>query len=105
MAVTKISSQVEESVWADLKATAAESHRSVSGLLTEAKFKWHMDLDRSFVISDKWQDAEAARQAGCTSLMIESPWIGSVHHDFLMPTFKAAVEKILQLRVADAVVA
>jgi len=31
------------------------------GLLVEAGFKWHLDLDRSFVISDKWQDAEAAR--------------------------------------------
>jgi D-glycero-D-manno-heptose 1,7-bisphosphate phosphatase len=76
-----------------------------AGLLTEAKFKWHMDLDRSFVISDKWQDAEAARQSGCTSMMIESPWIGSVHHDFLMPSFKAAVDKIIQLQEADKVVA
>src|SRR5215212_7223998 len=37
------------------------------GLLVEAGFKWHIDLDRSFVISDKWQDAEAARAAGSTS--------------------------------------
>src|SRR5437870_6854813 len=29
------------------------------GLLVEAGFKWHLDLDHSFVISDKWQDAEA----------------------------------------------
>ena len=36
MPITKISSQVEASVWEDLKATAAESHRSVSGMLTEA---------------------------------------------------------------------
>src|SRR6185436_12805906 len=28
------------------------------GLLIEAAFKWHLDLERSFVISDKWQDAE-----------------------------------------------
>ena len=70
------------------------------GLLIEAKFKWHLDMDRSFVISDKWQDSEAARAAGCTSVMFKSPWIGSVHHDFLLPTFKTAVEKILQLHVA-----
>ena len=38
------------------------------GLLVEAGFKWHLHLDHSFVISDKWQDAEAARIAGCTSL-------------------------------------
>jgi D-glycero-D-manno-heptose 1,7-bisphosphate phosphatase len=74
-----------------------------AGLLTEAKFKWHLDLDRSFVISDKWQDAEAARAAGCTSLLLDSPWIGSVHHDFVLPNLKVIVEKILQLKTANPV--
>lgn len=32
----KISSNVEEKVWGDLKALAEESHRNLSGLLTEA---------------------------------------------------------------------
>jgi len=68
------------------------------GLLTEAAFKWHLNLDHSYVISDKWQDAEAARIAGCTSLLLESPWVGKVHRDFLLPNLAAIVEKILQLR-------
>ena len=75
------------------------------GLLTEARFKWHLDLDRSFVVSDKWQDAEAARAAGCTSLLLESPWVGTVHHDFILPDFSAAVNKILQLQAANPAVA
>lgn len=75
------------------------------GLLIEAKFKWHMDLERSFVISDKWYDAEAARAAGCTSLLLKSPWVGSVHHDFLLPNLRAAVDKILQLHLASPVAA
>jgi D-glycero-D-manno-heptose 1,7-bisphosphate phosphatase len=75
------------------------------GLLMEAAFKWHLDLDRSFVISDKWQDAEAARAAGCTSLLIQSPWVGSVHRDFLLPDLNAVVEKILSLRNASKVMA
>jgi D-glycero-D-manno-heptose 1,7-bisphosphate phosphatase len=75
------------------------------GLLTEAKFKWQLDLDRSFVISDKWQDAEAARAAGCTSLLLDSPWIGTVHHDFVLPNLKAIVDKILQLKTANPVIA
>ncbi|MFO1475144.1 MAG: HAD-IIIA family hydrolase [Verrucomicrobiota bacterium] len=75
------------------------------GMLIEAKFKWHLDMDRSFVISDKWQDAEAARAAGCTSVLLKSPWVGSVHHDFLLPDFTAAVEKILQLQVPGPAVA
>lgn len=68
------------------------------GLLSEAAFKWQLDLDRSFVISDKWQDAEAARAAGCTSLLLESPWVGKVHRDFVLPNLAAIVEKILHLR-------
>ncbi|MGD1982620.1 MAG: hypothetical protein PVF93_01795 [Chromatiaceae bacterium] len=36
MALVKISSQVEEKVWEDLRAIASESHQNISGLLTEA---------------------------------------------------------------------
>lgn len=75
------------------------------GLLMEAGFKWHLDLDRSFVISDKWQDAEAARTAGCTSLLVQSPWVGNVHHDFVLPTLEAIADKILKLRKVGRAVA
>jgi D-glycero-D-manno-heptose 1,7-bisphosphate phosphatase len=75
------------------------------GLLLEAGFKWKIDLDRSFVISDKWQDAEAARCAGCTSLLLQSPWVGAVHRDFVLPDLATAVNKILQLQKARTVAA
>ena len=68
------------------------------GLLIEAAFKWHLNLDHSFVVSDKWQDAEAARSAGCTSLLINSPWIGQVHRDFVLPDLTSVVDKILRLK-------
>src|SRR5438105_3515221 len=68
------------------------------GLLMEAAFKWHLNLDRSFVISDKWPDAEAARTAGCTSLLLQSPWVGKAHKDFVLPDIGAVVEKILRLK-------
>jgi D-glycero-D-manno-heptose 1,7-bisphosphate phosphatase len=68
------------------------------GLLIEAAFKWHLNLDHSFVISDKWQDAEAARTAGCTSLLLKSPWVGKVHHDFVMDNLGAITDKILTLK-------
>lgn len=70
------------------------------GLFSEAAHKWRLNLDRSFVISDKWQDAEAARAVGCTSLLVNSPWIGTAHHDFVLPDFSAVVEKILNLQTA-----
>ncbi len=70
------------------------------GLLVEAAFQWHLDLDHSFVVSDKWQDAEAARTAGCTSLLLQSPWLGTVHRDFVLPDLGAIVDKILLLKDA-----
>ena len=36
MAAIKISSKVDEAIWNDLKALAGETHRNLSGLLTEA---------------------------------------------------------------------
>lgn len=69
-----------------------------TGMFIEAGFKWRLALDRSFVISDKWQDAEAARSIGSTSLLIKSPWNGSAHHDFVLPNLSAITEKILQIR-------
>ena len=74
------------------------------GLLIEAGFKWHLDLDHSFVVSDKWQDAEAARIAGCTSLLLKSPWNGTVHRDFLLPDLTSIVDKIIQLKTAGRAV-
>jgi D-glycero-D-manno-heptose 1,7-bisphosphate phosphatase len=69
-----------------------------AGMLTEAAFRWHLDLDRCFVVSDKWQDAQAAHISRCTSIMLRSPWVGSGHHDFVVADVPAAVAKILQLQ-------
>jgi D-glycero-D-manno-heptose 1,7-bisphosphate phosphatase len=74
-----------------------------TGLLTEAAFKWHLDLERSFVVSDKWQDAAAAQVAGCLSVLIKSPWNGKCHHDFVAESFNAAATKILTMQVPTEV--
>ena len=71
-----------------------------AGLLQEAAFKWHLDLDHSYVISDKWMDARAAHLAGCTSVLLESPWIGNGHHDFVVPSLASIAERILNLDAA-----
>lgn len=67
------------------------------GLLLEAAFKWHLDLEHSFVVSEMWQDAQAAHVAGCTSLLIRSPWNGSGHHDFVLDGLVDLPGKLLQL--------
>jgi D-glycero-D-manno-heptose 1,7-bisphosphate phosphatase len=74
-------------------------HKPESGMFTEAAFKWHLDMDRSFVISDKWSDAAAAHMAGCTSVLLKSPLSDTGHHDFVVKDLDAAVTKILDLFV------
>lgn len=71
------------------------------GLLFEAAQKWHLDLSGCFVISDKWQDAEAARAAGCTSVLLNSPLLGRGHHDYVLPDLPAIIDKILHLNAAE----
>ncbi len=68
-----------------------------AGLLVEAGFKWHLDLERSFIVSDKWPDAQAAHIAGATSILLRSPWNGNGHHDFVLSNLDQAVDKILQI--------
>ena len=70
------------------------------GLLVEAGFKWRLNLDHCFVISDRWQDAEAARTAGCVALLLQSPWNGKAPRDPVVPDLTAAVDKLLRLRAA-----
>src|SRR6266567_931747 len=70
------------------------------GLLLEAAFKWHIDLDRSYVVSDKWQDAHAAHVAGCTSLLLRSPWIDKGHQDFVLSNLSEVVQRIQQMHSA-----
>jgi D-glycero-D-manno-heptose 1,7-bisphosphate phosphatase len=79
--------------------------RPKPGLLVEAGFKWRLSLDRSFVISDKWQDAEAARAAGCTSLLLQSPWISAARRDLVLPDLAAVVDKLLRLGTAKPLMA
>jgi beta-phosphoglucomutase-like phosphatase (HAD superfamily) len=64
-----------------------------------------LSLSRCFVISDKWQDAEAARLAGCNSVLLNSPWLGTGHHDYVLPDFGTIVGKILHLHAAECEVA
>jgi hypothetical protein len=43
--------------------------------------------------------------AGCTSLLRQSPWVGSAHHDFVLPDLDAIVDKIFRLRTTRSTVA
>ena len=80
------------------ESDACSCRKPEPGLFTEAAFKWHIELENSYVVSDKWQDARVARAIAATSMLIDSPWIGHGHHDFVLPNLSAVAEKILRLQ-------
>lgn len=65
------------------------------GLFREAVFRWGLRAEHCFVISDKAMDAEFARRAGATSILLRSPWIGSGHHDLCVDDLDAAAAEVL----------
>lgn len=67
------------------------------GLLREAARRHGIDLDHSFVVSDRWVDAEMAEAAGATSVLLHSRRNGQGHHDFIVADLPAAVDKILEI--------
>lgn len=78
--------------------------RPKAGLLLEAAFKWHLDLERSYVVSDKWQDAHAAHVVGATSFVLRSPWLGTSHHDFVVDSLAEMVDRILAVHSESVLV-
>ncbi len=52
------------------------------GMLLEAAKKWNLDLSRSLMVGDTKDDADAAKAAGCKSILIDTLYNASVQSDF-----------------------
>lgn len=71
--------------------------KPLPGLLREAAHQHKLDLDHSFVVSDRWEDAEMAEAVGATSVLVRAKNNGSGHHDYIVPDLAAAVAKVLEV--------
>ena len=47
------------------------------GLLLQAAVHWHLNLDESFMIGDRWSDVEAGHACGCSTILIERSYSSS----------------------------
>jgi beta-phosphoglucomutase-like phosphatase (HAD superfamily) len=73
-------------------------------LFLEAAYKWNLNLEQCIVISNKWQDADAARNVGCTSILIESPWLGTGRRDMVVPKLADVMQKVSSVRAHPGMV-
>jgi D-glycero-D-manno-heptose 1,7-bisphosphate phosphatase len=42
------------------------------GMLVEAAQQWSLDMQRSFMVGDRWRDIAAGTAAGCKTILVES---------------------------------
>lgn len=55
-------------------AEGCECHKPEPGLLVRAAQEHGIDLSASYLIGDRWRDMGAGRNAGCTTILIETPF-------------------------------
>ncbi|MDQ6878007.1 MAG: HAD family hydrolase [Candidatus Dormibacteraeota bacterium] len=48
-----------------------ECRKPAPGLLLEGARRWHLDLERSVMVGDRWRDVEAGRAAGCATVLVD----------------------------------
>lgn len=51
---------------------ACDCRKPAPGLLLTAAAKYGVDLNRSFMVGDRWRDVEAGRRAGCKTIWINA---------------------------------
>ena len=68
------------------------------GLLLHAAVRWHLNLDESFMIGDRWSDVEAGQACGCFTILIERSYSRSEHcqPDWIVSDLATAAAIILE---------
>lgn len=67
------------------------------GLLLEAAAEYKIDLERSYMIGDRWRDVLAGQAAGCFTMFVDYGYIDEkpMHPDKIVGTLAEAVDFIL----------
>jgi D-glycero-D-manno-heptose 1,7-bisphosphate phosphatase len=67
------------------------------GMLLRAAASFQVDLERSFVIGDRWRDIDCAHAAGCRAVFIDHGYRETLREkpEFTVATFREAVATIL----------
>jgi D-glycero-D-manno-heptose 1,7-bisphosphate phosphatase len=75
-----------------------ECRKPKPGLIFAAARKWDLDLQRGFMIGDRWSDVVAAQSAGCRGVLIDNPFSQAERcsPDYFAKEIAEAVDWILE---------
>lgn len=82
-------------------ADQCECRKPLPGLLLEAAATFNIDLNKSFMIGDRWRDIEAGQRAGCKTIWLNYNYAEqqpSKPADFITKTLTDAVNWITILQ-------
>jgi D-glycero-D-manno-heptose 1,7-bisphosphate phosphatase len=70
------------------------------GLLLEAARRWDLDLQRSYLVGDRWSDVLAGQAVGCRTVLVETPYSGRTRctPDRCVADLREAAQWILSLQ-------
>ena len=77
---------------------ACDCRKPKPGMLLEAAKEWQIDLQRSFMVGDRWRDVAAGKAAGCQTFFIDYQYReqSAEKPDAIVTSLKEAAKLILQ---------
>ena len=80
-----------------------ECRKPRPGMLRRAALTHGIDLERSFLIGDRWRDVDCAHAAGCRAIFIDHGYREPLREkpEFTVKTFREAVATILETTCRD----
>ena len=55
-----------------------ECRKPKPGLILDATKKWNIDLEKSYMIGDRWKDIDAVTSSGCKTILIDNNYKESI---------------------------
>ena len=67
------------------------------GMLMEAASEWSIDLEKSFMVGDRWRDIDAGKAAGCRTILVNAKYAErqAVNPDSIVDSLLNASDLIL----------
>ena len=75
-----------------------ECRKPLPGLLIQASEKWQIDLEKSFMIGDRWRDVDSGHAAGCKTIFIDYQYNECLNYqpDYTTTSIRDASEWVIR---------